>query len=138
MQHAWLGKRVYTTVTGKGDSGLPLPLPRARRLALLRDRDPVGALHASSIYVIILVGGFVRAMGRDYTPTLEHYLTGFRIETTPRGLFFSGSAWDSFFATLKVAAIAAPLTAADRAAHRLSADAAAFRRPARLRVRAPC
>jgi len=28
VQYAWLGKRVYTTVTGKGDSGLPLRLPR--------------------------------------------------------------------------------------------------------------
>ena len=64
------------------------------------------------VYAIILVGGFVRAMGRDYTVTLEHYLTGFRIEQTARGLFFSGSAWDSFSATLKVAALAAPLTAA--------------------------
>ena len=51
-------------------------------------------------------------MGRDYTPTLEHFLTGFRIEQTPRGLFFSGSAWNSFFATLQVATISAPITAA--------------------------
>ena len=28
VQHAWLGKRVYTTVTGKGDSGVPSRLPR--------------------------------------------------------------------------------------------------------------
>src|SRR2546423_307545 len=42
-------------------------------------------------------------MGRGYTPTLDHYLTGFRIEMTPRGLFFSGSAWSSFFATIEIA-----------------------------------
>jgi iron(III) transport system permease protein len=34
------------------------------------------------------------------------------LEATPRGLFFSGSAWNSLFATIEIAAIAAPLTAA--------------------------
>ena len=65
------------------------------------------------VYAIILVGGFVRAMGRDYTPTLEHYLTGFRVETTPRGLFFSGSAWDSLLRDdRRSRRSSAPLTAA--------------------------
>ncbi len=50
-------------------------------------------------------------MGRDYTPTLEHLLTGFRIESSARGLHFTGSAWDSLWTTLAVSAIAAPLTA---------------------------
>ena len=27
LQHAWLGKKMYTTVTGNDDSGDPLPLP---------------------------------------------------------------------------------------------------------------
>ncbi|MDJ1159659.1 iron ABC transporter permease [Chelatococcus sp. SYSU_G07232] len=111
VQHAWLGKRVYTTVTGKGDAGLPPPLPRGVAVACYATAVP-WAIFTFIVYAIVLVGGFVRSMGRDYTPTLEHFLTGFRIETTERGLFFSGSAWDSFFATLKVAATAAPLTAA--------------------------
>ncbi|MFL4975415.1 MAG: ABC transporter permease [Microvirga sp.] len=111
VQYAWLGKRVYTTVTGKGDSGLPLRLPRGIAWLCYGVAIP-WAVFTFVVYAIILVGGFVRAMGRDYTVTLEHYLTGFRIEQTARGLFFSGSAWDSFAATLKVAAIAAPLTAA--------------------------
>jgi iron(III) transport system permease protein len=51
-------------------------------------------------------------MGRDYTPTFEHFLTAFRVERSSSGLYFSGSAWDSFFATVKVAALSAPLTAA--------------------------
>src|SRR5215207_9255066 len=111
VQYAWLGKRVYTTVTGKGDSGLPLRLPRGIAWLCYGVAIPWAAF-TFVVYAIILVGGFVRAMGRDYTVTLEHYLTGFRIEQTARGLFFSGSAWDSFAATLKVVAIAAPLTAA--------------------------
>jgi iron(III) transport system permease protein len=70
------------------------------------------ALFTVVIYVVIAMGGFVRAMGRDYTPTFQHLLTGFRVEMTDRGLYFAGSAWDSFFSTIKVAALAAPLTAA--------------------------
>jgi iron(III) transport system permease protein len=110
LQHAWLGKKVYTTVTGKGDSGLNLPLPRRVSIAVFATALP-WALFTFVVYVVIAVGGFVRSMGRDYTPTLEHLLTGFRIETTDRGLYFSGSAWDSFSATLQVAALSAPLTA---------------------------
>jgi iron(III) transport system permease protein len=111
LQHVWLGKRVYTTVTGKGDSGIPLALPR--RIAWLCYATAIPwAIFTFVIYLMILAGGLVKAMGRDHTPTLEHYLTGFRIEMTPRGLFFSGSAWNSFFATVEIALIAAPLTAA--------------------------
>jgi iron(III) transport system permease protein len=111
VQYAWVGRRVYTTVTGKGDAGIPLPLPR--RLAWLCYATAIPwALFTFAVYGIILAGGFVRSMGRDATPTLEHYLTGFRIEMTPHGLFFSGSAWNSFFATIEIAAIAAPITAA--------------------------
>ena len=112
LQHAWLGKKVYTTVTGKGDAGLPLPLPRRVALAVLSHGASRGRSSRSSSTSIILVGGFVRSMGRDYTPTLEHFLTAFRVERADWGLYFSGSAWNSFFATMKVAAISAPLTAA--------------------------
>ena len=54
---------------------------RAHRLALLLTAIP-WAIFTFVVYAIILVGGFVKAMGRDHTPTLEHYLTGFRIEMT--------------------------------------------------------
>ncbi|MGO4573788.1 ABC transporter permease [Microvirga sp. 2TAF3] len=111
LQHAWLGKKVYTTVTGKGDAGIPLPLPRRVALASYFTAIP-WALFTVAVYAIILVGGFVRSMGRDYTPTLDHFLTAFRIERADWGLYFSGSAWNSFFATVKVAALSAPLTAA--------------------------
>jgi iron(III) transport system permease protein len=109
-QYAWLGQRVYTTVTGKGDAGLPMELPRPVAWLAYAAALPWAAF-TIVVYGMILVGGFMRTMGRDYTPTLQHYITAFRIENTPRGLFFSGSAWDSFFATVKVSALAAPLTA---------------------------
>jgi len=109
-QHRWLGNKSYTTVTGKGDSGLPLPLPR--RVAILCYGAAIPwAILTIVIYVTILIGGFVKAMGRDYTPTFEHYLTGFAIERAAWGIHFSGSAWDSFWTTIQVSAIAAPLTA---------------------------
>ncbi len=109
-QYAWLGQRVYTTVTGKGDAGLPMEMPHRVSWLAYATALPWAAF-TIVVYGMILVGGFMRTMGRDYTLTLQHYLTAFRIENTPRGLFFSGSAWDSFFATAKVSAISAPLTA---------------------------
>jgi iron(III) transport system permease protein len=52
-------------------------------------------------------------MGRDYTPTLQHFLTGFSVaRAATGGLHFTGSAWDSFWTTIQIAAIAAPITAA--------------------------
>jgi iron(III) transport system permease protein len=109
-QHRWLGKRSYTTVTGKGDSGLPLPLPR--RVAWLCYGTALPwAFLTIVIYVTIVIGGFVKTMGRDYTPTFQHYLTGFSIERAEWGIHFSGSAWNSFWTTIQISAIAAPLTA---------------------------
>ena len=111
IQQASVGKKSYTTVTGKGDAGLPQPLPDGVAAAAYATAVP-WALFTFAVYGIIAVGGFVRAMGRDYTPTFQHYAEAFRIEQTPRGLFFSGGAWSSFFSTLEIAFIAAPLTAA--------------------------
>jgi iron(III) transport system permease protein len=110
-QHRWLGRRAYTTVSGKGDAGLPAPLPRW--LSRLCYGVTVSwTLFTLGIYAVIVVGGFVRSMGRDYSLTLQHYATGFAVETTPRGLHFTGAAWNSFWTTLEISAIAAPLTAA--------------------------
>ena len=109
-QHRWLGRASYTTVTGKGDSGIPLPLPRRVAWACYGTAIP-WAMLTVVIYVTILMGGFVKSMGRDYTPTLEHLLTGFRVEQGQWGLHFSGAAWNSFWTTLQVSAIAAPITA---------------------------
>ena len=108
-QQRWLGSKSYTTVTGKGDSGLPTPLPRRITWIAVLVIVPWVALTAI-IYIVILMGGFVKTMGRDYTPTLQHYITGFSVDLS-RGLHFDGSAWPSFFTTLKLAAISAPLTA---------------------------
>ncbi len=110
-QMVWLGKSSYVTVTGKGDNGVPPPLPRGVRIASLGVVVP-WIVMTIAIYGIIIVGGFVTDIGRGVMePTWRHILTGFAIEWGPKGLFFSGSAWDSFFVTVMVSAVAAPITA---------------------------
>ncbi len=110
LQAWWLGKRRYTTVTGKGDSGVPAPLPRGLKFACGAVAWPWMAFTAA-VYGIILVGGFVHDIGRgDLSFTWRHFLTGFEVEWDG-GPAFRGSAWDSLFTTIEVAAISAPITA---------------------------
>jgi iron(III) transport system permease protein len=110
LQALWLGRRRYTTVTGKGDSGLPAPLPRGLRIGASLVVWPWMAFTAV-VYGIILVGGFVHDIGRgDMNFTWRHILTAFEVEWR-EGPAFRGAAWDSLFTTIEVAAVAAPLTA---------------------------
>jgi iron(III) transport system permease protein len=68
-------------------------------------------IFTAAVYGIILVGGFVHDIGRgDMSFTWRHILTGFEVEWQG-GPEFRGSAWDSLFTTIEVAAISAPLTA---------------------------
>ncbi|WP_407075365.1 ABC transporter permease [Reyranella sp.] len=111
LQRWVVGTRSYATISGKGDSGLPTPLPdRARRLAQWIAL-PWAALTVL-LYGFAFMGGLVKVWGRDYTPTLDHYAKAFAIERTADGLIWSGAAWNSFWTTVQLAAIAAPLTAA--------------------------
>jgi iron(III) transport system permease protein len=111
LQQRWLGRASYVTVTGKGDGGAPAALPKS----LWRTCFGIGAIWIAFTlvcYAVIFSGGFVRDIGRgDMTPTFGHLAAGFAAEWGAGGIFFSGSAWDSLFNTLTVAAIAAPLTA---------------------------
>ena len=109
-QHRWLGRRSYTTLTGKGDAGLPARLPRAVAWFCYGIAGP-WLLLTIVTYATILIGGFVTTMGRDYTLTLRHYWTAFSVEAVPGGLHFTGSAWDSLWTTIEISAISAPLTA---------------------------
>ncbi|MGE0004977.1 MAG: ABC transporter permease [Parvibaculaceae bacterium] len=111
LQRQWIGKKVYTTISGKGDSGLPAPLPDGVRRLVYWTTMPWLAF-TILLYGIILFGGFVKSLGIDNTPTLQHYVTAFGVDWTEHGLLWSGRAWPSFFTTVELAAIAAPLTAA--------------------------
>ena len=111
MQQRWLGRLSYVTVSGKGDGGMPARLPRGLWLGCFATAA-VWISFTLVCYAVILVGGFVKDIGRgDMTATASHFVDGFGVEWGARGLFFFGSAWDSFFTTIEVAAVSAPLTA---------------------------
>ncbi len=111
LQQRWVGKLSYVTVTGKGDGGLPGKLPRSLWYSCF-GTAAVWIFFTLVCYVIIFVGGFVKDIGRgDMTPTFGHFLAGFAITLDTKGTIFTGSAWDSLFTTIEVAAISAPLTA---------------------------
>ncbi len=101
----------FTTVTGKGDGGIPLALPPKVKRIVFSVCIPWLAFTAI-IYVFAFVGGFVQTWGRDYTPTLAHVITAFDIQWGVGGIVWAGAAWNSLFTTVKLAAASAPLTAA--------------------------
>ncbi|MBL8325972.1 MAG: iron ABC transporter permease [Rubrivivax sp.] len=110
IQQRVLGKTSYTTVSGKGDAGVAMPLPeRVRRLCV----GVAGPWLAFTlvVYVFAFIGGFVQTWGRDYTPTLRHFSTAFDLQWGQHGLVWAGTAWNSLFTTIKLAAIAAPVCA---------------------------
>jgi len=114
-QRRLLGRTGFTTVTGKGDSGLPMPLPDGLHRVMLAIVLPWLAFTVV-VYLFAFVGGFVQTWGRDYTPTLRHFVTAFDIQRgnadVGGALVFAGTAWNSLFTTLKLSALAAPLCAA--------------------------
>jgi iron(III) transport system permease protein len=110
-QRRLLGRQVFTAVAGKGDAGLPTMLPDRLRRLCYGIAIPWAAL-TLVIYAMALVGGFVETWGRDYTPTLKHYVKAFGVEFGSHGVIWTGAAWNSFWTTIRLSALAAPLTAA--------------------------
>ncbi|MCA1299471.1 ABC transporter permease [Stappia indica] len=111
VQRLWLSGRNFATVTGKGDSGKHVALP-APLAALLYAIVVPWIVFTLAIYGMILFGGLVTTWGLDHTLTFEHYLRGFSVEWRDGGLAWTGVAWDSFWTTMEIALLAAPLTAA--------------------------
>jgi iron(III) transport system permease protein len=109
-QRRWLGKKSYTTQTGKGDGGMHVLLPTRVKLPCYFI-TAVWTLFTVTVYGMILYGGFVETWGLNHTLTFKHYITAFGIGFNDFGIHFKGAAWDSFWTTLKIAATAAPLTA---------------------------
>jgi iron(III) transport system permease protein len=110
LQRWVLGRRSYTTVSGKGDAGVPMALPPQVRWLVQGVALPWLAF-TLVVYLFAFAGGFVQTWGRDYTPTLAHFRTAFAVEWSAFGIVWAGTAWNSFFTTLKLAAVSAPLTA---------------------------
>lgn len=109
-QRFWLGNKSYTTVSGKGDSGVHPHMPRALSVPVL-GIAMLWATFTIVVYVMIFYGSVVELWGVNNALTLKHYITAFSFRFEDGGIRWSGSAWNSFWTTLKIAAIAAPLTA---------------------------
>ena len=110
-QRKWLGKKSYTTVSGKGDSGVHPLMPSGLAIPVL----VIAAIWSTftlTIYGMIIYGSMVKLWGVDNTLTFKHYVTAFSVRITEKGWQWTGSAWDSFWTTIQIATIAAPLTAA--------------------------
>ena len=109
-QRFWLGKKSYTTVSGKGDSGVHPHMPHGLSIPVLATAL-FWAAFTMVVYAMIFYGSVVELWGVNNTLTFKHYVTAFSFRIEDTGIRWSGAAWDSFWTTLKIAGIAAPLTA---------------------------
>lgn len=111
LQRFWLGRKSYTTVTGKGDAGVHPALPIGLAIPVYAIVT-LWSVFTLVVYGMILYGSVVQLWGVDDTLTFKHYLTAFRVSWGENGIRWTGSAWDSFWTTMLIATVAAPLTAA--------------------------
>ena len=110
LQRWWVGKKSYATVTGKGDAGVHVRLPKRARYASYITALPF-VLLSLIVYGMILFGGLVENWGFRHNFTLQHYIDEFALGwSTEYGLMWEGAAWNSFWTTLQISIISAPLT----------------------------
>ncbi len=110
-QRAWLGKKSYITVSGKGDAGVHPLMPSGLAIPVFLIAGLWG-LFTVIVYAMILYGSVVELWGVNNALTFKHYITAFSVRLEDGGIRWSGAAWDSFWTTIYIAAAAAPLTAA--------------------------
>lgn len=110
-QRFWLAGKNFATVTGKGDSGAHIALPKSMSIAVHALVVP-WMVFTVVVYGMILVGGFVKTWGLDNTLTIDHYVRAFSVSINNGSIAWTGVAWNSFWTTMEIALIAAPLTAA--------------------------
>lgn len=111
LQRFVVGTRSYVSMTGKGDTGLPTPLPAPVRRVAFAIAIPWAVL-TLTVYGMALAGAFVKVWGRDWTLTLDHFRRAFAVEWARDGaILLAGGAWHSLGTTIGLAAIAAPITA---------------------------
>lgn len=109
-QRFWLGRKNYTTISGKGDGGIHGQLPRPV-LWMVSTVAIMWTVLTLTVYLMIVYGSFVKSWGLDHSLTFQHYVTNFSVQWTEHGLHWAGSAWNSFWTTLEISIISAPLTA---------------------------
>jgi len=111
LQRRLLARRSVVTISGKGDGGKRMQLPRTVG-ALSAALTLPWVLLAVVVYAMIFSGGFFEKWGLNHALTLRHYATAFGFESQGGALRMTGGAWNSFLTTLTIAAVSAPLTAA--------------------------
>jgi iron(III) transport system permease protein len=111
LQRMVVGKRSYVSMTGKGDTGLQQGLPKPVERGAFMIAIP-WAILTVVVYCMALAGAFVKVWGRDWSFTLDHFRRAFAIEYGRDGaLILAGQAWGSLWTTIKLATVAAPITA---------------------------
>ncbi|AGS21922.1 ABC transporter permease [Rhizobium etli] len=110
-QRLWLSGKSFATVTGKGDSGAHIALPRGLSIAVHAVVVP-WMIFTVIVYGMILIGGFVKTWGLDNSLTLDHYARAFSVGFDNGAIAWTGVAWNSFWTTMEIALVSAPLTAA--------------------------
>lgn len=111
IQRMWLSGKNFATVTGKGDSGMHAVLPKSLEIGVYALVIP-WVIFTLVVYGMIIVGGFVKTWGLDNTLTIDHYRRAFSVAFTEDGIAWTGVAWNSFWTTMEISLISAPLTAA--------------------------
>ncbi|WP_108661884.1 ABC transporter permease [Acuticoccus kandeliae] len=111
LQTLWLRRSSFVTITGKGDGGSFVSLAPPLKIAVCAVTLVWGVL-ILTVYGTVIAGSFANIWGRDYSFTLKHYADAFAVISGEHGLVWAGGAWNSFFTTLWIAALSAPLTAA--------------------------
>jgi iron(III) transport system permease protein len=136
LQRGLLGKQNYTTVSGKGDAGMPMPLPDGVRRLLNAWRcrgwpsrwwstcSPCRRLRAD--------------LGARLHAHAQPFRTAFALEWGEFGLVWAGTAWNSLFTTVKLAGHRRRCDGRGRPADRLAAGAHRVSRAGRVRVRRRC
>ena len=109
IQRSWVGKKSYATVTGKADSGQHASLSPGLEKLCYATALPWAAF-TIVVYSMIIFGSFAELLGRKNNFTLTHYLRAFSVSFND-GIQWTGVAWKSYFTTLTISSIAAPLTA---------------------------
>ena len=109
LQRRLIARRGFVTISGKGEGGLRLPLPRVATGVAAGLVLPWVAL-AVVVYAMILLGGFFEKWGLNHALTLRHYVTAFGAEIANGSMLWTGGAWSSLTTTLMIAVVSAPLT----------------------------
>ncbi|TMJ12509.1 MAG: iron ABC transporter permease [Bacillati bacterium ANGP1] len=72
LERRWVGRRLYTTILGRGARGERGPTPRGLRVFLVAFCSLV-AIFVGLIYAGIVIGSLTRVWGADWHPTLRHW-----------------------------------------------------------------